>query len=227
MSVSFPRICNEIFVRVAAGLRVAVTQSQPHCPSPARISARAPVYSSSWYIQVLARHIRARISARIGCIRVNGTSESRFAALSAGNDLPDEFPSRERPRGNNYILVRAQRTISRHRRTQVLSAREKRDTQINREDAICETSAPARTAVVLFTKWTVIVSRRTLIRDSLNRTRKFDILLSLTKTRGRSNQYRGWKMGMAVAKNMLPVRIEWNYMIQRTNFPYDIFKLRA
>lgn len=97
MSVSFPRICNEIFAG-AAGLRAAA-QSKPHCPGRPYLRVRASqvIYTVGTFLPLLACarapvRPRVRICNRGSRVRVNGTSESRcFGALSVGNDLPTSF----------------------------------------------------------------------------------------------------------------------------------------
>jgi len=118
MSVSFPHICNEIFASAVAGLR-ATAQSKPHCP---RLTVSPRVLSNDIYTGSCASRLRAHLQPWIH-IRVNDTSESRCGTLSTGNDLLWSFLF-SRPRGNNYILVRAHRcAIGRHSRAGANSER--------------------------------------------------------------------------------------------------------
>jgi len=125
--------CIIAIVRCQSHFRVSVMKSSP---------VLLPVFALQWHSRnlivlvwsksahalprdIYGEHVscaldpRARFRiVRIGCIRVNGTSESRFAALSAGNDLSDEFPSHGRGEIITFSFGRIplQRTIGRHRR---------------------------------------------------------------------------------------------------------------
>lgn len=81
MSVSFPRICNEIFAGAAAGLRNLIVLGWSYLGA----------FSLMIYTQrarSCASRLRAHLQPRIRRVRVNGTSESRCCrTLSVGNDL--------------------------------------------------------------------------------------------------------------------------------------------
>lgn len=184
----------------------------------ARASACKSVDLSAYELMVLAK------------VRCSG-------ALSADNDLPTSFllPSSGGAGGgggggegwNNYVLVRVASRCATH--DQQAPADAEKDTRINRKDAICETSTYALRRLIYKVKIAGEYSDACLPRWIPHENLIF--FLSWPRARKCSGSISRKGNDRADSRYRQPqgtcrlLRIEWNYTIRRSNFPYDILRL--